>query len=227
MHMFKPSIIISLIILLSFGFFAELVPAESYAASEPSVDTSSQAQIPAGEYTLDKAHASLIFRVSHMGFSQYTASFSHFDVKMQFDPRHPEASMVEAVIDPASLDLINPPEGFTKALLGKQWLDAASYPQITFISNKVELTGNHTAKVYGDFTLHGVTRPLVLDVTFNGGYAGIPMDPHARIGFSAHGRFKRSDYGITYGIPAPGSHMGVGDEVEVIIEAELSGPPSA
>ena len=50
----------------------------------------------------------------------------------------------------------------------------------------------------GDFTLHGVTRPVTLDATFNGGYAGHPMDPHARIGFSARGTFKRSDFGIAY-----------------------------
>jgi len=50
------------------------------------------------------------------------------------------------------------------------------------------------------------------------------MDPHARIGFSAQGSFKRSDFGIAYGIPAPGSRMGVGDDVNIIIEAEFSGP---
>jgi polyisoprenoid-binding protein YceI len=64
----------------------------------------------------------------------------------------------------------------------------------------------------------------VLEASFNGGYAGHPMDPHARIGFSAHGVFKRSDFGISAGIPALGTTMGVGDEVNVTIEAEFSGP---
>jgi polyisoprenoid-binding protein YceI len=70
-----------------------------------------------------------------------------------------------------------------------------------------------------------VTRPVALDATYNGGYAGHPMDPHARIGFSARGALRRSEFGIAAGIPAPGSLMGVGDEIEVIIEAEFSGPP--
>ncbi|MBB5187872.1 polyisoprenoid-binding protein YceI [Zhongshania antarctica] len=66
---------------------------------------------------------------------------------------------------------------------------------------------------------------LCNEATFNGGYAGHPLDPHGRIGFSARGMFKRSDFGISIGIPAPGSTMGVGDDLEVIIEAEFTGPP--
>jgi polyisoprenoid-binding protein YceI len=66
---------------------------------------------------------------------------------------------------------------------------------------------------------------VILDVTYNGGYAGHPMDPHARIGFSAKGTFKRSDFGIAFGVPAPGTTMGVGDDVQIAIEAEFTGPP--
>jgi polyisoprenoid-binding protein YceI len=65
---------------------------------------------------------------------------------------------------------------------------------------------------------------MVLNAKFNGGYRGHPMDPHARIGFSATGVLKRSEFGITYGIPAPGTTMGVSDEVNVIVETEFSGP---
>ncbi|HYM35134.1 MAG TPA: YceI family protein, partial [Steroidobacteraceae bacterium] len=118
----------------------------------------------------------------------------------------------------------NPPEGFVDALLGEQWLNAAQFPQMTFKSTKLESTGANSVRIVGDFTLHGVTKPAVLEATFNGGYAGHPMDPHARIGFSAHGSLKRSEFGIAYGIPEPGSTMGVSDEVQVAIEAEFSGP---
>lgn len=58
---------------------------------------------------------------------------------------------------------------------GPQWLDTAKYPEIAFRSAKVELTGPNTANITGDFTLHGVTKPLTLAATFNGGYAGTPM----------------------------------------------------
>ena len=82
-------------------------------------------------------------------------------------------------------------------------------------------------RISGELTLHGVTKPVTLMATYNGGYAGHPYDPHARIGFSAKGTLKRSDFGVAYGIPAPGTTMGVFDDVEVIVEAEFSGPALA
>jgi polyisoprenoid-binding protein YceI len=203
--------------------------AETPAAAAPAPAAAKPAapDVPAGDYKLDPTHASLEFKVNHLGFSHYTARFTDFDVNLKFDPAHPETSSVEATIDPKSLTLPRPPAGFKDELIGKGWLETAQYPAITFRSTKVEVTGANTAKVTGDFTLHGVTKPVVLETTFNGGYAGHPMDPHARIGFSAHTVIKRSEFGVAYGVPAPGSTMGVSDEVEVQIEAELSGPPLA
>ncbi|WP_297514649.1 YceI family protein [uncultured Caulobacter sp.] len=209
-------------------------PAEKNAATPPVVAAPPatapkppRADIPAGDYTLDKSHASLVFRVSHLGFSRYTAAFADFDAKLRFDQNNPSASSLEATVDPKSLTLPHPPAGFVQQLTGPQWLNAATYPAITFKSTKIETTGPDTGKVTGDLTLHGVTKPVVLDVTYNGGYAGHAMDPHARVGFSAKGAFKRSDFGVAFGVPAPGTTMGVGDEVEVTIEAEFSGPPLA
>lgn len=202
-------------------------PAPSAAAPAAPADKFVMPDVPAGDYTLDKAHASLEFKVSHMGFSRYTARFADFDAKLKFDPANPSASSIEATIDPKSLALNAPPAGFKDELTGKAWLDSAQYPAITFRSTKVEVTGANTAKVTGDFSLHGVTKPVVLDVTFNGGYAGHPMDPHARVGFSAKGVFNRSEFGMGFGVPAPGSNMGVGDAVDVTIEAEFSGPALA
>jgi polyisoprenoid-binding protein YceI len=204
-------------------------PAAAPTAAAPAASAGAfvMPQVPAGDYTLDKSHASLDFTVNHLGFSHYTARFADFDAKLKFDPANPSASTIEATIDPKSLTLPTPPAGFKDELTGKDWLNVAQYPTITFRSTKVEVTGANTAKVTGDFTLHGVTKPVTLDATFNGGYAGHPMDPHARIGFSAHGAFNRSDFGIAYGVPAPGTTMGVSDAVEVRIEAEFSGPALA
>ncbi len=203
--------------------------AETPAAAAPTATAPKppKADIPAGDYTLDKHHATLVFRVSHLGFSNYTAAFADFDAKLHFDQNNAAASTLEATINPKSLTLPAPPEGFLAELTGPQWLNAATYPAITFKSTKIETTGPDTGKVTGDLTLHGVTKPVTLDVTYNGGYAGHPMDPHARIGFSAKGTFKRSDFGVAFGVPAPGTTMGVGDEVQVAIEAEFSGPPLA
>lgn len=196
-------------------------PATQPAATPAPVAT----DVPAGTYRLDKTHATLHFRVSHLGFSNYTAAFTDFDAELQLDPKNPEASSVTARVNPKSLSLPAPPKGFVDELLGKGWLNAAEFPEITFKSTKVELTGADTARITGDFSLHGVTAPLTLEAKFNGGYIGHEYDPNARIGFSAKGSLKRSAHGVSYGIPAPGTTMGVSDDVEVIIEAEFSGPP--
>jgi|CXWL01.1.fsa_nt_gi polyisoprenoid-binding protein YceI len=182
---------------------------------------------PAGEYRLDPSHADLSFRVNHIGMSMYTARFTDFDATLQFDPQNPGAMRVEATIDVGSLALPSPPEGFAEQMLGPQWFDAAQFPQMTFRSTAVERTGANTARVTGDLTLHGITKPVTLAARFNGGYAGHPADPHGRIGFSAHGVLQRSDFAIAYGIPPEGSTMGVFDEVEFVIEAEFNGPPLA
>jgi len=185
---------------------------------------------PAGEYKVEPSHASLTLRVDHLGFSKYTARFKKFDGTLQFDPAEPAKSSIEAAIDVASLETDFPfPEtvNFNAELTGPSWLDAKQFPQITFRSTRIDLTGERTMDLQGDLTMRGVTKPVTLQATFNGGYAGHPMDPNARIGFSARGRIKRSDFGVSYGIPAPGTTMGVGDDVEIWIEVEFSGPPLA
>ncbi len=203
---------------------AEAAPAP-VAPAEPAPIVPMKTEAPAGTYTLDKAHASLDFRVSHIGFSNYTARFAKFDAKLELDPANPAASSVTATIDPRSLTLPAPPKGFVEELLNEKWLGAAKFPEMTFKSTKVELTGANTARITGDFTLKGVTLPVTLDATFNGGYAGNQYEPAARIGFSAKGQLKRSDFGVKEGVPPPGSTMGVSDNVDIIIEAEFNGPP--
>ncbi|MDY6978443.1 MAG: YceI family protein [Pseudomonadota bacterium] len=192
-------------------------------AQEPS-----SAPVPAGDYRLDPAHASLIFKVSHLGFSMYTARFTDFDARLYFDPRQLEAAKLQARVDARSLetDFPNPKQlDFNAQLQGEEWLATEKHPQIRFVSTDVKMTGDREMQVTGDFTLRGVTRPLTLNVRYNGGYAGHEIDPNARVGFSATGTVKRADYGMDFGLPPAGSNMGVGNDVQVIIEAEFTGPP--
>lgn len=189
--------------------------------------SAAEAPAPAGVYVLDPTHASLIFRVDHLGFSRYTARFKRFDAELRFDPADPTACAVTASVEVASLetDFPDPAYDFNAQLTGPEWLDAARHPQMTFRTRRVEPTGPSSARVHGDFTLRGVTRPVILEAAFNGGYAGHPLDPGgSRIGFSARGSLLRSAFGIDLGIPPPGSSMGVGDAVEFIIEAEFLRP---
>lgn len=180
-----------------------------------------------GVYQLDKTHASLIFKVNHLGLSQYTARFTRFDSTLELDVKNPQKSRVTAEIDPASLetDYPNKDLDFNAMLQGDKWLDAVKFPKITFRSTKVEITGENTARITGKLGLHGITKTVILDAKFNGGYGKMAMDPSgSRIGFSAHGVLKRADFDIAFGIPAAGSNIGVSDEVEFNIEAEYTKP---
>lgn len=186
--------------------------------------------IPAGTYTLDKAHASLLFRVSHMGYSNFTAQFSDFDAQLEFNPAKPEASKLTATIDATSLNTDFPwseKVDFDAQLQNEMWLNTAKYPSITYRSTAIEKTGNNTLLVHGELTLKGITKPVDMRVAFNGGYPGMALDPNARIGFSARGTLQRSAFDIAFGILPPNSNMGVSDTVEFIIEAEFNGPPWA
>jgi len=200
----------------------------AYAPFALAVDPSTTPSVPAGAYKIDLAHTSLVFRVSHLGFSTYTGRFTGVDAKLSFDPSRLTDSRVEVKIDPRSITADNAPSGFIDSLAGKSWLDAEQYPDMTFRSKSVEVTGPNAFRIHGELTLHGVTKPMDLDARYNGGYAGLPpYEQNARIGFSATGKFKRSDFGVSYGIPAPGTTMGVSDEVDVVLETEFTGPPLA
>ncbi len=203
---------------------AKPAPQATAASASASAAAPSVADIPAGDYVTDPAHTSLTFEVSHMSYSHYTARFATLEAHLKLDPAHPEAASVTATIDPASLALNTPPKGFHDELMGKDFFDAKAFPSITFASTRVEITGPNTARVTGDLTLHGVTKPVTLDATFNGGYPGMDLDPQARIGFSLKGQLKRSDFGMGYGVPPPGSTMGVFDAVDFQIETEMLGP---
>jgi polyisoprenoid-binding protein YceI len=181
----------------------------------------------AGTFKLDLAHSRLLFRVSHLGFSNYTAFFRDFDATLVFDPENPQAMQVTATVQAGSVETMYPDPAFdfNAVLAGADLLDAAQFPEMTFTSTAVALTGADTADVTGDLTLHGITRPLTLAITFNGGYGHFPMDPGgARIGFSATGSLLRSDFGMGYGVPVPGSEFGVGDRIEIILETEFTNP---
>jgi polyisoprenoid-binding protein YceI len=198
------------------------------AESAPASAMLPMAPPPAGAYRLEKSHASLVLRASHLGFSNYTTRFSRFDTDLTFDPSNLAASKVVTTIDASSFEMDAAPQTCLAIMKGPQMLDTVRFPQIVFESESVRMTGAKSMEIVGSLTLHGVTRPMVLAATYNGGYSGMPdMDAQARVGFSAHGSLKRSDFGITYGVPPPGTTMGVGDVIEFSIEAEFTGPPLA
>ena len=179
------------------------------ASAEPKPASHIPGDAPAGLYVLDKSHASLTVSLSHMGLSHYTMRFNVLDASFSYDPKAPDASKVEATIDANSLDVGN---AKVSAAFAHDFLAAEEHPKITFVATAIQYTGDH-GTMTGDLTLRGQTRPVTLDVTFNGTGPGL-LGGH-RMGFSANGDIKRSDFGST------AWRSVVGDEVHVVIEAEF------
>ncbi len=188
------------------------------ALAAPGVTSTKPADLPAGNYVLDKTHAALTAKLKHMGFSNYTLRFTKLDASFSYDPKAPEASKISVTVDPASIDTSTGADAFglkfNKELAGDGWIEANKFPTITFVSTKVDVGDGQTGKVTGDLTFHGVTKPVVLDVTFNG-VGGSFAPGSVKTGFSASTTIKRSDYGVGKYVPM------VGDDVTLNIEVEF------
>lgn len=218
-------------LLLSTGALALLFAAPAPAQTPDPLVPGLWRDPPAGEYRLDPTHASLVVRVNHLGVASYMLHFTRLEARLQFDPDNPAAMTLVAEVDPASLTTHYPRDDidFDAFLAGPDWLDTALYPRIEFHSTRIDLHADgQSAAVMGELNFRGVTAPLMLEIRYGGGYAGLEVyDPKARIGFSATGRLDRSAFGMDGGLPPEGSLFGVGDGVELRIDAEFTGPPLA
>lgn len=177
-------------------------------------------EAPAGTYVLEKSHASLTWRISHMGMSNYTARFKSFDVKLQYDPTNPAKNSVEATIDLASVETDFVPQGgrdFNAELRSESFFNVGKAQQATFMSKSVTKTGPQSMKVVGDLTFLGVSKPVTLDVVLNGAAKEHPFVKVPWLGFSAKGKLQRSAFGLN---PMP-QLTGIGDDVDIAIEAEF------
>ena len=176
-------------------------------------------KLPSGTYEVDKTHASITWKVSHLGLSYYTARFTDFDATIDLNTENLAKSSVNVSINPASVKTDYPhPEkkDFDKKLAtGKDWFNAEKFPTATFKSTNVVKITDTTGKITGDLTFLGTSQPVELDVTFNGGMEEHPYAKKPALGFSAHTTLKRSEWGFNTYVP------NIGDEVEVLIEAEF------
>jgi len=166
-------------------------------------------QVPAGTYVLDKKHASLTVKIAHMGFSHFTMRFNGLDGGFTYNPASWQASSATINVDPASIDTGAP--AFSKEVAG--FFDVARYPKIVFVSRGFEAVEGNKARLVGDLTFHGVTRPVALDVVFNGVGPGVLGG--TRLGFSGVGRIKRSEFGVK------NASNYVADDVDLLIEVEF------
>ena len=195
---------------------ALLAPAAAFAG--PGMSSTDPAKMPAGHYVLDRTHAAVTAKLLHMGFSNYTLRFNKVEADYSYDPAQPTAAKLKVTVDTASVDTATGADEFglkfNKELAGDGWLDAAKYPAITFVSTAIDVGDGQHGKVTGDLTIHGVTKPATLDVTFNGVGSGmIPLT--TRAGFSATTTIKRSDFGVSKYVPL------ISDDVTLNVEVEF------
>lgn len=198
--------------------FTALIAAGAMLAAAPLVAQAASIDAPAGTYKLDKAHASLTWRVDHLGLSMYTARFTDFDASILLDPKAPTRSTVSVTINPKSVRTDFPfpeKENFDKEI-AEEILKANAHPTISFRSTSLVATGSsgRSGRMTGDLTFMGVTRPVTLDVTLNGAKPN-PFSKVPTLGFSASGSINRSEFGSTSQAPA------IGDKVQLLIEAEF------
>ncbi|HEY4351119.1 MAG TPA: YceI family protein [Paraburkholderia sp.] len=174
-----------------------------------------ESQVSVGHYRMDPHHWSVTFDVEHLGYARFVMRFDRVNAQLDWREGGMEQASVEATIDAASVDTNVP--ALDKLVKGKDMLDVARYPQIRFVSTRFERTGNARGTLTGDLTIHGVTRPVTLDVTFNG-TAPNPLTKQPTLGFSARGHFSRAQFGLATWYPA------VGDDIGLRIEAEFTKP---
>ncbi len=186
-----------------------LLAVSSTASAQPAISRN-PAAAAAGVYALDKSHGSLTLKLSHMGLSGYTMRFDGLDGGYSYDPANPARSQIQFNVDPRSIDTGDPK---FNAEIADQFLDAGKYPQIVFVSTRIEPGDGVHGRVFGNLTFHGVTRPVVMNVTFNGSGKGMRGEP--RMGFSGSTVIRRSEFGATKYVPL------VGDDVTVLLEAEF------
>jgi polyisoprenoid-binding protein YceI len=173
----------------------------------------------AAEYQIDASHSGAQFAVKHLMVSNVKGSFSKMSGTVTWDAKKPEATAINATIDVASVDTRNGDRD--KHLKSADFFDAEKFPSMTFKSNKV-YKQNNTWKVAGDLTLHGITKPVVLDIVE--GPSNEIKDPWGmmRTGATAKTKINRRDFGLTWNKSMDSGGVVVGEEIDITLDIEIT-----
>ena len=179
--------------------------------------SSNESSVAPGRYQLDAHHWNVSFDVDHFHYSRFVIRFDKTTAQLDWNADGMSASSVRARIDASSVNTNVPL--LDRMLKGPDMFDVARYPDIVFVSTGFQRTGEDKGTLTGDLTIRGTTKPVTLNVTFNG-HAVNPLTKQDTLGFSADGHFSRAQFGLTTWYPA------VGDDVHVAIQAEFSKAPA-
>ena len=168
----------------------------------------------AGTYTIDPHHTQIIFEIRHMGLSTFYGRFGAVSGTLTFDPATPEKSTLSATVDMTNIQ--THVDELDKELRDDVF-HAEKFPTATFTGTQIVKTGDNTGTLTGNLTLAGVTKPVTLDATFEGGGAS-PLSAGYAMGFKATAMIRRTDFGIT----GMGWEPFVSDDVNLIIEATFN-----
>jgi polyisoprenoid-binding protein YceI len=164
-------------------------------------------------YDIDPVHTRVAFLISHAGFSRAIGTFSGSHGRLDFDPDDWTGAKLDVVIPIGTLNLGD--DKWRDKILDATFFNAGKFPEAHFVATKIEKTGDASAKITGDLTLHGVTRPVTLDATLNA-LRRNPLTLHKTAGFSATATLSRKDFGMD------AWESVVADQVQLIIEVEAS-----
>ena len=173
--------------------------------------------IPSGDYELDLTHASVVWKVSHLGFSTYVGRFNDFESTIELDSKDFTKSRVsvEIKVDSLDTDYPNAAEKDFNKILSEEWFKSADHPTINFKSTSVSALNGSQFTISGDLTLVGKTLPVTLNATLNGAAASHPLLKKPIIGFSATTSIDRTAWGISKYAP------NIGEQVSIEIEGEF------
>ena len=168
---------------------------------------------PKGKYKVEPNHTSALFCVRHMGLSDYCGRFTKVSATLDFNGAQPDKSSIELTIDIASIDT---PSAKLNGELKDTFFEAQKFPTATFKSTSIKVTGKNEGEITGNLTLHGVTKPVTLKATFNGGTQHPFANAYA-VGFSVSTKINQGDYQF----PSVAWRSFVGDEISIYAEAEF------
>lgn len=170
-------------------------------------------EVKAGQYVIDPDHATLLWKINHLGFSTFVGRFNDIDASLDFDAENVANSSLEVVISTTSLDINN--AEFSEELRGSNWFDVETFPQAVYRTTSLLESDGNTFVFAGELTLLGVTAPVNINVNFHGGGRNF-LTRKNTIGFSASASFMRSEFGLSRF-----TSFGVGDEIELEIHIEF------